>query len=119
MDFSTEEIVRLLLDKVSTMDEVRSIGISGSKTSFPKPGEGDIDVFIYCDTIPGFEKRKLIINQMSSMLQEEKINVFEGGHWGTGDFMIVNGVETWLMYFTEKETINDVESILNGDYPDK
>jgi hypothetical protein len=119
MDFSTGEIVHLLLDNVSTLDEVRSIGISGSKTSFPKPGEGDIDVFIYCDTIPGFEKRKSIINQMSSMLQEEKLNFFEGGHWGIGDFMLINGVETWLMYFTEKETINDVEAILNGDYPDK
>jgi hypothetical protein len=119
MDFSTGEIVRLLLENVSRMNEVQSIGISGSKTSFPKAGEGDIDVFIYCDTVPLFEKRKSIINQIGSLLQEEKINVFEGGHWGIGDFMLINGVETWLMYFTEKETINNIESILNGDYPGK
>ena len=119
MDLGTEEIVRLLLDSVSTMNEVQSIGISGSKTSFPKAGEGDIDVFIYCDTIPAFEKRKLIIYHMGSLLPEAKFNVFEEGHWGIGDFVLINGVETWLMYFTEKETINDVESILNGDYPDK
>lgn len=119
MGFSTEEILHLLLDKVSAMDEVRSIGISGSKTSFPKPGEGDIDVFIYCGTIPESEKRKSIINQMGDMLHEEKIDFFEGGHWGIGDFMRINGVETWLMYFSEKETISEIESILNGDYPDK
>lgn len=56
---------------------------------------------------------------MGDMLQEEKVDFFEGGHWGIGDFMRINGVETWLMYFSQKETISEIESILNGDYPDK
>jgi hypothetical protein len=56
---------------------------------------------------------------MDGLLQEGKINVFEGGHWGTGDFALINGVETWLMYFTVNENSNDVEAILNGEYPDK
>jgi predicted nucleotidyltransferase len=119
MAFDTGEIVRLLLDNISTMKEVQSIGISGSKISFPRAGEGDIDVFIYCDKIPEFEKRNSIINQLGNLLQEGKVDVLKGGHWGIGDFVLINGVETWLMYFTVKETINDVESILNGDYPDK
>lgn len=119
MTFDTGEIVRLLLDNISTIEEVQSIGISGSKTSFPRTGEGDIDVFIYCDNIPGFEKRNSIINQLGNLLQESKVNILEGGHWGVGDFVLINGVETWLMYFIKKETISDVESILNGDYPDK
>jgi hypothetical protein len=101
------------------MTEVQSIGISGSKTPFPKAGEGDIDIFIYCDMIPQFEKRQAILNQLGDLLQESKINVFESGHWGIGDFVLINGVETWLMYFTVNETLRDVESILNGDYPDK
>lgn len=115
----TEVIINSLIDSISAMREVQSIGISGSKTPLPKAGEGDIDIFIYCDIIPEFEKRQTIINQSNDLLQEGKINVFEGGHWGTGDFVYINGVETWLMYFTKNETLNDVESILNGDYPDK
>lgn len=119
MVYDNEEILDSLIGSINTMKEVQSIGISGSKTPLPKAGEGDIDVFIYCDVIPKFEKRQDIVNQLGDLLQEGKINVFEGGHWGNGDFVLINGVETWLMYFTINESLNDIESILNGDYPDK
>lgn len=119
MDSNTGEVIQLLTDSISKMKEVQSIGISGSKKEIPKAGEGDIDVFIYCDVIPVFEKRQAIVDQLGDLLQEGKINVFEGGHWGSGDFVRINGIETWLMYFTVDETLNAVESILNGDYPDK
>jgi hypothetical protein len=33
--------------------------------------------------------------------------------------VLINGIETWLMYFTVNETVTDVESILSGKYPDK
>jgi len=119
MVFDTEKIMQLLINSISTMKEVQSVGISGGKNQLPKSGEGDIDVFIYCDIIPDFEKRQATLSQLGDVLQESKINVFEGGHWGIGDFVIINGVETWLMYFTVNESLKDVESILNGDYPDK
>jgi hypothetical protein len=119
MAHDTEKTLKLLIDSISSMKEVQSIGISGSKTELPKAGEGDIDVFIYCDAIPDLEKRQALISQMGDLLHDGKINVFEGGHWGTGDFALINGVETWLMYFTLDENSKDVEVILNGDYPDK
>ena len=116
---TTEEIINQLINNLSTLDEVESIGISGSKSPLPKEGEGDIDIFIYCNKIPDLEKRQAIMNQMGDLVQEGKINFFEGGHWGIGDFGCVNGVETWLMYFTVDEALNEVKAILNGDYPDK
>ena len=119
MIHGTEEIIDSLIGSISAMSNVQSIGMSGSKTPLPKAGESDIDIFIYCDVIPEFEKREFIMSQLGDLLQESKINVFEGGHWGIGDFIRINGIETWLMYFTVNETLNDVESILNGEYPDK
>lgn len=119
MDLDTGEIMQLLIDSISTKEAVQSIGISGGKNQLLKAGDGDIDVFIYCDIIPEFEVRQAIINQLGDLLQESRINVFEGGHWGTGDFALINGVETWLMYFSVNTTLNDLEAILNGDYPDK
>lgn len=115
----TKKIIDTLINSISEISEVQSIGISGSKTSLPRAGEGDIDIFIYCDMIPNFEKRQAIINQLGNHIQEGRVNIFEGGHWGIGDFVLINGIETWLMYFTVSETITDVESILNGKYPDK
>lgn len=115
----TEEILQSLINNISKIEEVQSIGISGGKIQIPRASEGDIDVFIYCDRIPDGEIRQAIIDQMGNLLQKGKINVFEGGHWGTGDLVLINGVETWLMYFTADETTRDAESILRGEYPDK
>ena len=116
---NTEKILDSLIDNISTIEEVQSIGISGGKHPIPKAGEGDFDVFIFCDTIPRLDKRKSILSQFGDSLQDVKVNVFEGGHWGIGDFVVINGVETWLMYFTVNETSKDIEAILNGEYPDK
>ncbi|HHY99595.1 MAG TPA: DUF4037 domain-containing protein [Sedimentibacter sp.] len=119
MVYDTNKIIDILISNVSQISEVQSIGISGGKNPIPKTGEGDIDIFIYCDRIPVLEKRQAIINGLGNRIQESRFNVFEGGHWGTGDFLLINGVETWLMYFTVSETLADIESILNGQYPDK
>jgi hypothetical protein len=119
MFYDTEKIIDTLINNISEINEVHSIGISGGKTGFPRAGEGDIDIFIYCDMIPNFKNRQAIINQMGNQIQAGKVNIFEEGHWGIGDFMLINGIETWLMYFTVNETLTDVESILNGEYPDK
>jgi len=119
MGKSTEEILERLINNISTIGQVQSIGLSGSKNPLPKAGEGDIDIFIYCDNIPNLKEREGIINNIGDLLQEGKINVFNDGHWGSGDFGIINGVETWLMYFTVDEAMNEVNSILKGHYPDK
>lgn len=119
MGVSTEEIVNILIQNISMMDEVEAIGISGNKDQFPTAGEGDIDIFIYCNTIPDIQMRQDVMNKMEDLLQEGKIDVFEEGYWGIGDFVVINGVETWLMYFTVDGALNEVESILSGDYPDK
>jgi len=119
MVYDTKKIIDTLISNISEMSEVQSIGISGSKTSLPRAGEGDIDIFIYCDMIPNLKKRQAIINELGNQIQKGKVNTFEGGHWGIGDFVLINGIETWLMYFTVSETLTDVESILNGEYPDK
>lgn len=119
MAYDTKNILDTLIHNISEVIEVQSIGISGSKIDIPRVGEGDIDIFIYCDTIPNLERRQAIINQLGNKIQECKVNAFEKGHWGIGDFILINGIETWLMYFTVSETLTEVEDILSGKYPDK
>lgn len=114
MDYNTDEIMAAIIKCISAMTEVQSIGISGS-TRFPKAGEGDIDVFIYCDSVPDLAIRKKAMSSIEGMAEKLTIDVFCSKQWGTGDLAVVNGVEVWLMYFTLEETISDVESILCGD----
>ncbi|MFZ5352258.1 MAG: DUF4037 domain-containing protein [Bacillota bacterium] len=119
MAVSTEAVLNKIIEQISAIDRVKAIGITGSKSPLPKAGEGDIDVFIYCDEIPELQKRREVVNQMGEMLQGQEFEVFKGGHWGTGDMVLINGVETWLMYSTMEETLKDIDSILKGEYPDK
>lgn len=118
MPFDTEKTVSEIVQGISAINVVQSIGMSGSK-DIPNAGEGDIDIFIYCDSIPDSKNRQSILDSFKDRIQDAKVTAFEGGHWGTGDFLRINGVETWLMYFTAEETLSDVEAILNGEYPDK
>jgi hypothetical protein len=115
---STKEILDALLYQISELKEVQSIGISGGM-NIPGPGEGDIDVFLYCDELPEAKVREQILLGAGSGTTDAAIGVFSGGNWGTGDFLRINGVETWLMYFTINETLTNVEDILAGSYPDR
>ena len=119
MHYTTEETIDTLINHISSMKEVQSIGISGSKSPLPKAGEGDIDIFIYCNEVPSIKKRQELIQPLRDRLNGVELNVFEGGHWGVGDFAYVNGVETWLMYFTIDDTLNHIEAIRNGELPHK
>ncbi len=114
----TKEILDSLLQQLSELEEVRAAGISGG-LDVPNAGEGDIDVFLYCDRIPEPKVREVILQHAGSGATEAKVSVFTGGNWGTGDFIRINGVETWLMYFTINETLTNVEEILAGKYPDR
>lgn len=116
---NTEKTIEVLINRISKIQEVQSIGISGGKSPLPTAGEGDIDIFIYCDRLPELEKREAVVNDLNDLLENSKINVFQGGHWGSGDFTLINGVDTWLMYFAIEDALYEVDAVLNGDYPDK
>ena len=115
---SSEGFFDQLIDAISSMVEVHSIGKSGGRT-LPEAGESDIDVFIYCEDIPPIEKRSAALFSVESNLGGIDLAVFEGGNWGTGDRVFMNGIETWLMYFLEKDTVTDIDSILRGERPDR
>jgi hypothetical protein len=112
------DFLEILFHRISEIDEVRSIGVSG-ELKFPKAGEGDVDVFIYCSDIPPLNARQAALNCTDSVCSEAKTGVIDSEFWGSGDLVLINGVEIWLMYFTEKDTEAFISSVLKGDYPDK
>ncbi len=119
MTYTTEEILDRLVSHIASLPMVQSVGLSGCKSPLPKMGEGDIDLFIYCDNIPTLTQRQAVLDAFSGMIEDINTNVIQGGRWGFGDFALLNGVETWLMHFTLEETLADVESILSGEQPGK
>lgn len=118
MEYSIKEKISNLLNEVSNMEEIKAIGQTGDINAIPKPGESDIDIFVFGDNIPDKECRKLVYDRVNSLYEEVRINVCEGGVWGTGDVFIIDGVETMLMYFTIDETMNYVNEVLVGKHLD-
>ncbi len=114
---NTNEIFDKLINAISSMSQVNSIGMSGS-SALPKAGESDVDLFIYCDSIPHADHRLSALEAIKNSLDTINVQIFEGKSWGIGDFVSIDGIETWMMYFTEKDALADVESILLGEQPD-
>lgn len=115
-----ERVFKQLINSISTMNGVLSVGRSGGGRPLPSAaGDGDIDVFVYCSAIPSVHSRIAALESVPEALGEYRTGVFSGGHWGTGDLVYINGVETWLMYFTVDEAVAEVDSVLRGDRPDK
>lgn len=116
MKTDTNAIFLSLVDAVSSMDEVASVGKTG-EPELPRAGEGDIDVCVYCDSIPRLEKRGNALRSLG--LQSFDLGASCSQHWGVVDFADLNGIETYLMYFTLDETVQSVDSIANGERLEK
>lgn len=113
---SIKDKIQRLLDNVANLEVIRAIGQTGDINLIPKPGEGDIDIFVFGDKVPAYEERKVVYDNNSSLFEECYMNVCEGGVWGTGDVFIIDGVETMLMYFSTNETLKYINEILDGKH---
>lgn len=113
-----KEKLAKLLDAISSIEEIRAIGRTGDINFEPKAGETDIDIFLLGDSIPGYEARKALYDRNSELFERCRINICEGGDWGTGDVFHIDGVETMLMYFRIDETLDYIHDILEGKHLD-
>ncbi|HLO28025.1 MAG TPA: DUF4037 domain-containing protein [Anaerolineales bacterium] len=115
----SNEIETALIKLVNTLvqhNSVRAVGLSGGERPFPAPGEGDIDLFVYCTDIPSPNERRELLEAPQPEIDGLEIGKLEGGHWGQGDCLLIMGIETWLLYFTVTEARAELEAILDGGY---
>jgi hypothetical protein len=106
--------VARLLDEVSQLDDVIAIGRTGTIEPNPRPGESDIDIFVFCERIPDEETRKAAYQRRAELFADRAMTVCAGGDWGTGDVLDVDGVETMLMYFRMDETVVYLDEVRAG-----
>ena len=111
-----ENAIQKLVEVVAEQDAIRAIGLSGGDRALHEPGKGDIDLFIYCSVIPASQHRADVINSHPNLIQNSETGLLENGHWGQADRVWLQGVETWMMYFTVAEARSELEAILAGQY---
>ena len=111
--YNVEEIFYQLMNAISNMNGVHSIGKTGSK-ELPKSNESDIDIFIFCNEIPNLDLRKTIYSEIDYNLNV-LINASESKHWGIMDFVYINEIEICLMYFSSNKVLAEIDKILEGE----
>jgi len=116
MSNTVETALGKLVNRLACQKLVRAIGLSGGERPFPKPGEADIDLFVYCTVIPARDERQEMLLSVQGDIGQVEIGKVESGHWGQGDCFLMAGVETWLLYFTIAEACTELEAILDGQY---
>ncbi len=107
-----------LTDAVFRLNMVRAVGQTGDIDETPLPGKGDFDLFVFCDEIPAENERRAAYDTCPEAFSECRMTVCEGGHWGTEDALVVEGVDTFFMYFTVEEMRRYIMDVLDGKYPD-
>jgi len=107
------EVYDNLINKISNMDKIQSIGKTGSP-GLPFFNESDVDIFIFCDEIPEMELRLKTYKSVTYGITV-KTNELEGKHWGIMDFVDIDGLEICLMYFTIEKAEMEIDEILKGN----
>lgn len=109
-----ETTLSKLINTIASHEAIRAVGVSGGDRPYPEPGEGDIDLFVYCTEIPTKSQRQALLMSLGDEVGQVEIARLESGHFGQGDCLMAAGVETWLLYFTLAEARAEFESILDG-----
>ena len=112
------ENYNLLINAISEIDGVMSIGKSGGK-NIPEHNESDIDIFVFCSQFPESQTRKSAVKKLAAVVSEMKLSEKTGRFWGGCDFVTIEGTEICLMYFNISDMNDEIESILNGSRLDR
>ncbi len=102
-----------LVDNIARAEPVKAIGLTSNPIP-QKSSEGDIDLFVYCSEIPPVETRELLYPLYLKENGSLKTRVMVSKYWGDVDFLLLNRIDTWIMYFTESEVTQDCTSIIEG-----
>lgn len=108
------DIKERLVSELSQCDKVKGIGQTGDINAELIPGQSDIDMFVLCTTIPTEDDRKQIYMKYSKEYRECLMNVCNGGIWGYGDILIINGIDVMFMFFTIEEMNHYLDEVLQG-----
>lgn len=105
-----------LIKKLSHLESVQAIGVSGQLRPLPKPRTGDFDIFLYCEQIPSESMRVDSLNQLGDSIENVKMKILYNHQWGLADYCTIEDIDTWMMYFLKEEVEKNLQKILQGEY---
>lgn len=110
------QIKENLVCEISKCKEVKGIAQTGDLNAILVRGQSDIDLFVLCTDIPEKKARERIYSFFAGQYSDCTMNVCNGGMWGYGDILVIDGIEVMPMYFTMKEMTSYLEETLQGKH---
>ncbi len=110
------KIKERLVCEIAKCKHVKGIAQTGDINAVLVPGKSDIDLFVLCTDIPEKKERERIYASFAGEYSECTMNVCNGGMWGYGDILVIDGIEVMPMYFTLKEMTSYLEETLQGKH---
>lgn len=114
-----KETKDLLVSQVKTLPGVKAIGQTSAPDETYVRGQSDIDLFVLCTEIPSYEMRQALYQAQTGCYESCQMEVCNGGVWGVGDILLVDGVDVMFMYFTIDEMLSYIKELLQGVHLEK
>lgn len=108
-----------LVSELSQCDKVKGIGQTGDINAELIPGQSDIDMFVLCTIIPTEDDRKQVYLKYSQAYSDCMINICNGGIWGYGDILVIDGIDVMFMFFTIEEMDYYLDEVIRGKHLDR
>jgi len=102
-----------LLNILCGLEGVQAVGKSGGE-KLPEQNDSDVDIFVFCSEIPDAQVRRGAIDKLEISGDGIKTSEIKGEFWGVCDYVLLDGIETCLMYFTVSDMNSEIDAILNG-----
>lgn len=101
-----------LWKEISTLNEVQSIALAGSRASEKYDEKSDYDLYIYCDTVPNDEVRKSILEKYCDYIEL-------GNHfWELEDnCTLKNGIDIDILYRNIDTITEELSSVVEKYNP--
>lgn len=101
-----------LWKEISTLNEVQSIALAGSRASEKYDEKSDYDLYIYCDTVPSDEVRKSILEKYCDYIEL-------GNHfWELEDnCTLKNGIDIDILYRNIDTITEELSSVVEKYNP--
>lgn len=115
MSSDTRRFLERLVSAITADSAIRAVGRSGGDRPLPEPGEGDIDLFVYCTRIPLQDDRRALLDSLGDAVCQIQMGAIADGPWGVADSLYLGGVETWVMYFTIDQLWAEIGATLRGE----
>lgn len=105
-----KDIVMGIIDSIAGNPQITSLGVTDRVENIMSDPLSDIDIFVFCAVMPDKELLLDVIKPYGDTLHFHDSNI-----WGQGFHGSIKNKDISIMFFTQEQTMRDIELTLTGN----